>query len=83
MIHLHDLWLRPIAWWSGPTAWMLLTSLLIGLLTDGADRISLTVVTLVRRHILDAAVAVPVVVPIHNAHTHSQASSLLAKGRLG
>ena len=67
MIHLHDLWLKPIAWWSGPTARMLLTSLLIGLLTDGADRISLTVVTLVRRHILDAAVAVLNVVSFHKA----------------
>ena len=67
MIHLHDLWLRPISWWSGPAAWMTLASLLIGLLTDRADRISLTVVTLIRRHVLDAAVAVLRVVPLHKA----------------
>jgi hypothetical protein len=46
---------------------MLLTSLLIGLLTDGADRISLTVVTLVWRHILDAAVTVLSVIPLYKA----------------
>ena len=67
VIHLHDLWLRPIAWRSGPAAWMTLASLFVGLLTDRADRISLIVVTLVRRHVLDAAVAVLSVVPVNKA----------------
>ena len=65
MICLHDLWLRPIAWWSGPAAWMTLASLLIGLLSDRADRIRFTIVTLVGRHVLDAAVAMLSVVPVH------------------
>ena len=40
-------------------------SLLVGLLTDGADRIGLPVVTLIGRHIQDAAVAMLAVVPLH------------------
>ena len=67
MILPHDLWLRPIPCWSGPAAWMLLTSLLISLLTDRADRVSFSVVSLVRRHVLDAAVAVLSVVPLDKA----------------
>jgi len=46
---------------------MLLTSLFIGLLPDRADRIRLTVVTLVRRPVLDATVAVLSVIPLYKA----------------
>ena len=67
MIHPYDLWLRPIARWSGPAARMLCTRLLISLLTDRADRVSFSVVTLVRRDVLDAAVAVLSVVPLDKA----------------
>ena len=46
---------------------MLLPSFLISLLTDAADRISLTVVALIGRHVLDAAMAVLTVVPVNKA----------------
>ena len=46
---------------------MLLTSLLIGPLTDRADRVSFSVVSLVWRDVLDAAVAVLSVVPLDKA----------------
>lgn len=46
---------------------MTLVSLFIGLLTDRADPISLTVATLVRRYVLDAAVAVLSAVPDNKA----------------
>jgi hypothetical protein len=64
MIHPHDLWLRPIPWWFGPAAWMLRTRLLISPLTDLAYLHSITVVALMGRHELDAAVAVLMVVPV-------------------
>jgi hypothetical protein len=46
---------------------MLLTRLLIGLLPDLADRISFSIVTLIGRHVLDAAMAMLSVVPIYKA----------------
>ena len=67
MIQLHDLWLRPIPRWPGPAAWMLLTCLLIGLLPDPADRIGFAIVALIRRDVLDAAVAVLGVVTVNKA----------------
>jgi hypothetical protein len=42
-------------------------SFLIGLLADGADRVSLTVVPLIGRHVLDAAMPVFSVVPVDKA----------------
>jgi len=67
VIHPHDLWLGPIALWPDPASWMTLASLLIGMLTDGADRISFTVVSLLRGHALDVAVALISSVPFHKA----------------
>jgi hypothetical protein len=46
---------------------MLLTSLLISTLTGRTDRISFAIMTLVRRDVLDSAVAVLSVVPVHKA----------------
>ena len=46
---------------------MTLAGLFIGLLPDRADRISFTVVALIGRHVLDAAVAMLSVVPLHKA----------------
>ena len=46
---------------------MLLTSLFVGLLPDLADGVGLTIVTLVRGHVLDTAVAELSVVPINKA----------------
>jgi hypothetical protein len=46
---------------------MLLTRLLIGLLPDLADRISFSIVTLVWRHILDAAVTMFSIIPLDKA----------------
>ena len=43
------------------------SSFCVGLLADGADRISLAVVTLIGRHVLDAAVPVFTVVPDNKA----------------
>ena len=43
------------------------SSLLVGLLPDGADRLSLAIVALIGRHIFDATVAVLAVVPINKA----------------
>ena len=44
-----------------------MTSLLISSLTDSADRISFAIVPLVRRDVLDSAVTVFSVVPLHKA----------------
>jgi hypothetical protein len=67
MVDLDHLGLLPAAWWPAPALRMPAVSLLVGLLTDGADRIGLAVVTLIGRHILDAAVAMLAVVPLHKA----------------
>ena len=44
---------------------MLLQSFLIGLLRDAADRVSLTVVTLIGCHVLDAAMLMIRIVPVN------------------
>jgi len=50
---------------SCPSAWDSLARLLVDFNAVAADLHGLTTVTLVRRHAVDAAVAVPVVVPVH------------------
>ena len=57
MVDLDNFGLWPAAWWPAPSLRMPAASLLINLLTDGADRIDLAVVILIGRHLLDAAVA--------------------------
>lgn len=46
-MHTRDLWQGPIAWCSGPAAWMPLTSLLLGLLQGGAERTRFAIVALI------------------------------------
>ena len=67
MVDRHDLRLRPIACGSTPALWMLLPSLLIRLLPFGADCISLAKMALIWRHILNTAVTVLCVVPVHKS----------------
>ena len=67
MVDLDHLGLLPAAWWPAPALRMPAVSLLVGLLTDGADRIGLAVVTLIGRYVLDATVAMLAVVPLHKA----------------
>jgi hypothetical protein len=56
---------------------MVLSGLFVDASAVTAELYSLNVVALVRRHELDAAVAVPVVVTVHKSH-HPLARSLLA-----
>ncbi len=51
---------------------MPLASFLIGPLADSADHVSLAVVPQIGRHVVDAGVAGPVVVPIHKSHYNLQ-----------
>ena len=63
MVDLHNLGLFPAAWLLAPALRVPLTSFVIGLLPNGTDRVRLTIMTLIGRHILDAAMSVFVVVP--------------------
>jgi hypothetical protein len=58
MVDAHNHGLAPVAGWPAPALRMPLTSFLIGLLADGADRVSMAGVALIGRHVLDAAVPV-------------------------
>ena len=76
-INPDHLWLMPATRGSRPPAWVPLTSLLVD---DGpvtADLQCITVVALVGRHELDAAVAVPMVVPV-DKRRHPLTSGFLA-----
>jgi len=64
MVDAHNLWLAPVTDLTTPALRILLPSIFVDLLTDRADRIRLTVVPLIRRHILDAAMPVLTVVPV-------------------
>ena len=61
----HHFWLPPTAWGPSPPPGMALTGLFIDVSTVAADLNSLTAMALLRRHKLDAAVAVLVVIPVH------------------
>ena len=71
----YDLRLTPAAGASRPSTWMSLSGLRIDLVTSCADGDSLTAVALVRRHELDAAMAVFMVIPLHKGR-HPQAGLL-------
>ena len=70
LIDPHHYWLAPAASGLAPAIWVGLASLFVDMGTLKADGDGGTAVALVRRYEFDAA-------------THSQASALLAKGRLG
>jgi|LakMenE01Jun11ns_1017448.scaffolds.fasta_scaffold9911441_2 hypothetical protein len=67
MVDAHNLWLAPVAGLTTPALRMPLPSFLIRLLSDGADRVSFTVMPLVGGHVLDAAVPTLSVTPVDKA----------------
>jgi len=67
MVDLVDFWLFPATWRSGPATWILLTSLFIGLLPNGADLIGFSKVSLIGRNVLYATMTMLTIVPIHKA----------------
>jgi hypothetical protein len=76
-IDLDHLWLTPATRCTLPPAWVSLGRLLVGDRPVTADLHSITVMALVKRHKLDPAVAVPIVVLIVKRY-HPLTSGLLA-----
>jgi len=67
IVYPDNFWLLPTPWRTAPATWILLTSLLISLLTNGTDLIGFSIVPLVRCNVLDATMTMLTVVPLHKA----------------
>ncbi len=83
LVDPHHLWLAPAAGGSALSTRMFLPGLLVEKGAPPAEFGPMAAVTLVRRHELDAAVTVLLVVQSTNDTTHSQASALLVNGLFG
>lgn len=73
----------PEAGGAAPAAGMTLAGLLVDAGAVATDRNGLAAMALIRRHKPDGAVAMLVVVPVHDAQAQLQASPWPRKGRLG